>query len=217
MFEKDFNALNDLYNNKIIKESVGLGPLADQPVTPTPSKVKKIVLPPKEPCGCEQEEHCAAAAKGCTCNNCPECKANQSKSEDCEGYDPSSYDSNGQMAKQLLFRCAKLSAMLHDLMTGKDNIEAWVLSKITNAHDQLESVFGYEDYEAAKNPVHGACGMDAGNLEENNEEEIFAAIAKGGDSLLSNLKNVLRKESKDTLEKVLLETILILEAKNKKK
>jgi len=213
MFSKDFNALNDLYNKKIITESLGLGPLADQNSAPSVSKPTKIPLPPKKECGCEEEEHCAAAAKGCKCNGCPECKANQhNKSEDCEGYDPTTHDSNGEMAKQLLYRCAKLSVMLHDLLAGKDNIEAWVLSKLTNAHDQLNSVFGYEDYEAIKNPEHGMCG-DGGSLEENNEEELFAAIAKGGDSLLSNLKSVLKKESKETLEKVLLETILILEKK----
>lgn len=214
MFARDFNALNDLYNKKIITESVGLGPKADQDVVPTPTKIVKINSAPKRPCGSEQEEHCSAAAHGCQCGKCPECTPN--KSEDCEGYDPSSYDSNGQMAKQLLFRCAKISAMLHDILAGKDNVEAWVLSKITNAHDQLESVFGYEDYEAAKNPMHGACGDDSGNLEENNEEDLFSAIAKGGDHLITNLKSVLRKESKENLEKVLLETILILEAKNKK-
>jgi hypothetical protein len=216
MFAKDFDAFNNLYNDKIIKESIGLGPRADQDIVPSANKFAKIEMPPKKSCGCEEEEHCAAATKGCKCNGCPECKANQNKekSEDCEGYDSSSYDSNGQMAKQLLYRCAKLSAMLHDILSGKDNIEAWVLSKITNAHDQLESVFGYEDYEAAKNPMHGTCG--AGNFEESNEEELFAAIARGGDELLSNLKNALRKESKDTLEQVLLETILILEEKNKK-
>lgn len=214
MFARDYNALNDLYNKKIINESVGLGPKADNTtVIPSPSKLQNIQLPPKKPCDCEQEEHCAAAAKGCKCGKCPECTPQ--KSEDCEGYDPSSYDSNGQMAKQLLFRCAKISAMLHDILGGKDNVEAWVLSKITNAHDQLESVFGYEDYEAAKNPMHGTCGDVTGNLEENNEEELFNAIAHGGDKLLTNLRSILRKESKENLEKVLFETILILEEKNK--
>ena len=204
MFANDYNNLNDLYDQKIIKESVGLGPLADnETVSPSPARVKKIQMPPKRPCSNnEEQEH-------------------YGKSEDCEGYDPASYDSNGQMAKQLLFRCAKISAMLHDKLAGKDNVEAWVLSKITNAHDHLETVFGYEDYEAAKNPMHGACGDDgggdvSGSLEENNEEDLFTAIAQGGDHLLSNLKSVLRKESKENIEKILLETILILEEKNKK-
>ena len=196
MFANDYNNLNDLYDQKIIKESVGLGPLADnETVSPTPARVKKIQMPPKRPCSNnEEQEH-------------------YGKSEDCEGYDPASYDSNGQMAKQLLFRCAKISAMLHDKLAGKDNVEAWVLSKITNAHDHLETVFGYEDYEAAKNPQHGMCGAD--NFEESNEEDLYSAIAKGGDELVRNLNNALKKESTETVEKVLLETILILEKKKK--
>lgn len=216
MFAKDFNALNDLYNQKIVNESVGLGPKADnEGVIPTPTKIVKVNSAPKRPCG-EQEEHCAAAAKGCTCGKCPECAP--SKSEDCEGYDPSTYDSNGEMCRQLLFRTFKLAAMLHDILNGKNNIEAWVLSKITNAHDQLESVFGYEDYEAAKNPAHGMCGSEGpggGNFEESNEEDLFNAISKGGDKLVKSLTNVLKRESVENLEKVLLETILILEKKKK--
>jgi hypothetical protein len=117
------------------------------------------------------------------------------------------------MAKQLLFRCAKISAMLHEILAGKDNVEAWVLSKITNAHDQLESVFGYEDYEAAKNPAHGMCGDQGGSLEENNEEELITAISRGGEDLLNKIQNILSNESKENLEKILLETILILEKK----
>lgn len=210
MFAKDFNALNDLYNNKILTESLGLGPHADnQDVTPTPNRISKIEIP-KRPCA-ENEEHCAHAEKGCKCNGCAECKANQAPSEDCEGYNPETYDSNGKMSRQLLFRIFKLAAMLHDTLNGKENVEAWVLSKITNAHDQLESVFGYEDYEKALNPVHGMCGAD--NFEESNEEELFSAITKGGDVLLKRLNDVLRKESAETLEKVLFETILILEKK----
>jgi len=211
MFARDYNNLNDLYNHKIIKENVGLGPLADnETVTPKPSNIKKVNLPVERECGCEQEEHCVSASKGCTCNNCPECQVNQNKSEDCEGYDSATHDSNGEMARQLLFRCAKLSAMLHDILAGKDNIEAWVLSKLTNAHDQLESVFGYEDYEAAKNPMHGTCGS---NLEENNEEDLYSAITRGGDELINRLKTALNKESKETLEKVLFVTIVLLEDK----
>jgi len=213
MFHKDFHLLNEIYNQKIVKEDVGMGPQAISDVGPTPTKLAKITIP-KRHCGCEEsEEHCVYAAKGCKCNGCVECKANQhkDKSEDCEGYNPETYDSNGKMCRQLLFRIFKLSAMLHDLMNGKDNVEAWVLSKLTNAHDQIESVFGYEDYEKALNPQHGMCGDN--NFEESNEEELYSAITKGGDVLLNKLSDVLRRESAENLEKVLLETILILEKK----
>jgi len=217
MFYKDFHLLNEIYDQKIVNENLGLGPKADnEGISPTPIRIVKASIPPKRSCGGdEQEEHCAYAAKGCKCNKCAECEANQTnnKSEDCEGYDPSTSDSNGEMSRQLLFRIHKISAMLHDILQGKNNIEAWVLSKITNAHDQLDSVFGYEDYEAAKNPQHGMCGAD--NFEESNEEELYSAIARGGDELIRNLNNALKKESTETVEKVLLETILILEKKKK--
>jgi hypothetical protein len=172
-------------------------------------------MPPEKECGCEDEEtgHCPWAAKGCDCSECEECKANQ-KSEDCEacqggeGVMPDDSDSNSTMSRQLLFRIFKLSAMLHNLLKNKGNVEAWVLSKITNAHDQLDSVFGYEDYESARQE------MELMGVEENNEEELFSAISRGGDDLVKQLKTVLRRESKEVLEKVLLETINILEAKN---
>ena len=193
MFARDYNTLNELYDTKIIKENVGLGPLADNNnTTPSNTQAVRIKMPPKRTCGGEEEEN--------------------TSSEDCEGYDPSSYDSNGKMARQLLFRVHKLSAMLHDLLNNKDNIEAWVLSKITNAHDQIASVFGYEDYEAALNSNHGMCGD---NLEENNEEELFNKIDAGGLNILDLLKSKLSRESKETLEKVLLETIILLEKKSK--
>jgi len=196
-FARDFHALNDLYNNKIVTENVGLGPLADQDSVPSVNNVVKFKVP----------------QKACNRPVCGEREANQSPSEDCEGYNPETYDSNGKMTRQLLFRIFKLSAMLHDLLNGKENVEAWVLSKVTNAHDQLESVFGYEDYEKALSPMHGMCGAE--NFEESNEEELYSAISRGGDTLLQKLNDVLKRESAETLEKVLFETILILEKKKK--
>lgn len=195
MFAKDYNLLNELYHQKIAKENIGLGPLGDNAgVTPSPSKIQRASLPPER--GCDK---CGENEEG--------------KEEDCEGYNPESNESNGKMSRQLLFRMVKLSAMLHDILKDKNNVEAWVLSKLTNAHDQLESVFGYEDYEHALNPMHGACGDMQGNLEENNEEDLYAAISKGSDDLLNQIKTVLRGESKDILEKVLFETITLLETK----
>lgn len=195
MFANDYNLLNELYDQKIAKENIGLGPLGDNAgVTPSPSKIQRVSLPPERGCDkCGEEE--------------------EGKEEDCEGYNPESNESNGKMSRQLLFRMVKLSAMLHDILKDKNNVEAWVLSKITNAHDQLESVFSYEDYEHALNPMHGACADMQGNLEENNEEDLYAAISKGSDDLLNQIKTVLRGESKDTLEKVLFETITLLETK----
>jgi hypothetical protein len=216
MFHKDYHQLNDIYNLQIVKESVGLGPQADnENVTPSPSKIQSFKVPEKD-CGCENEEgaHCPYAAKGCDCSECEECLANKN-SEDCEGCDSAmasqdgleDTEKNDYMSKQLLFRIFKLSAMLHDIIRKGGNVEAWVLSKLTNAHDDLESVFDYKDYEAARSQ------MEMMGVEENNEEDLYTAIAKGGDSLVTQLRSVLKKESRETLEKVLMETIVLLENK----
>lgn len=184
MFAKDYHLLNEIYTNKV--NEMNLGPHGDnQDVIPTPNNITKITVP-ERPC-----------TKDKTVN----------KSEECEGFDTASYDSNSKMSRQLLFRIHKLSAMLHDLLNDKDNVEAWVLSKITNAHDQLESAFGYKDYESALN--------SSGFLEvdENNEEAIANAINNGSDNILKLLRTTLKKESREVLEKVLLETIILLEKK----
>jgi len=187
MFAKDFNALNDLYNKKIVNESVGLGPKADNSgVIPSPDKMAQVV-PPNKNCNCEGGHE-----------------------EGCEGRVNDESESNGEMCRQLLFRIHKVSAMLHDILNGKDNVEAWILSKLTNAHDQIQSVFGYEDYKAVTEPTDAVCG---GNLEENNEEDLFKAISAGGEDLVRQLQSVLKRESRETLEKVLFETIVLLENK----
>ena len=45
------------------------------------------------------------------------------------------------------------------------------------------------------------------------DNSYFNAISKGGDNLVSILRNSLKRESRETLEKVLLETIVLLESK----
>jgi len=184
MFAKDYHLLNEIYSNKI--NEMNVGPHGDnEDVLPSPSQIQKIKVPQRT---CMKGE-------------------NEEKNEDCEGFDAATYDSNSRMSRQLLFRIHKLSAMLHDLLNNKDNVEAWVLSKITNAHDQLESAFGYEDYESALN----SSGLS--EVEENNEETLTNAISNGSDNILKLLRSTLKKESREVLEKVLLETIILLEKK----
>jgi len=193
MFHKDFHLLNEIYNQKIVKENLGLGPEADnQSVTPTPSKIQSFKAPVRK-CGSKNED----------CEDCGGIVGGMKPQDGMEETEKNEY-----MSKQLLFRIFKLSAMLHDIIRKGGNVEAWVLSKLTNAHDDLESVFDYKDYEAARSQ------MEMMGVEENNEEDLYKAIANGGDSLVSQLRTVLRKESRETLEKVLLETIVLLENKN---
>lgn len=59
-------------------------------------------------------------------------------------------DHEVQMARQELYRTAKLAIMTHELMkqvSERQGIEGWVASKITRAADYIETVFDYLDYE----------------------------------------------------------------------
>jgi len=134
--------------------------------------------------------------------NCEECGGMcDAEHEDADSY---SY-----MAKQLIYRIFKLSAMLYPLMKPGSNIEAWVLSKITNAHDQLNSVFNYKDFESFRNQITAM--NDIGGLQEETEIDLYNAIVTGGDHLLDSLKHKLKNESKETKEKLFLEVLKQLE------
>jgi hypothetical protein len=59
-------------------------------------------------------------------------------------------DHEVQMARQELYRTAKLAMMTHELLKGvgeRQGLEGWVQSKLTRAADYIETVFAYLDYE----------------------------------------------------------------------
>ena len=59
-------------------------------------------------------------------------------------------DHEVQMARSDLYKIAKYSIKLHEMMKGvteQEGIEGWVQSKITKAADYLSSVYHYLDYE----------------------------------------------------------------------
>jgi len=67
---------------------------------------------------------------------------------------PQSYnehpDHEVQMARQELYRTAKLAIMLHEMLRDvgeNQGLEGWVQRKLTRAADYIESVFDYLDYE----------------------------------------------------------------------
>ena len=98
--------------------------------------------------------------------------------------------------------------MLHDILAKSNNdIEPWVAAKINEAYDNIEAAFGYEDYNSARQ------SMDVSELEENNEQDLYKAIENGHASLLDKIRSGLKRESKENLEKILLETIKVLETK----
>jgi hypothetical protein len=59
-------------------------------------------------------------------------------------------DHEVQMARQELYRTAKLAIMLHEMLKNvgeNQGLEGWVQRKLTRAADYIESVFDYLDYE----------------------------------------------------------------------
>ena len=59
-------------------------------------------------------------------------------------------DHEVQMARSDLYKIAKYSIKLHEMMKGvteEQGVEGWVQSKITKAADYLGSVYHYLDYE----------------------------------------------------------------------
>jgi hypothetical protein len=159
---------------------------------------------------------CAAKGGNCKCNGCQSCIANQKNAEDCEecggtcGTETEDTDSETYMAKQLVYRIFKLSTMIYGLMVkgGCDQkVEAWVLDKISKAHDNLNSVFGYKDFEDFKKSV-----QSMGGLYEETELDLYNAFNKGGNDLIIALKGILSKESKETKQQVFAEVIKLLDS-----
>jgi len=187
MFTRDFDTLNDLYLTKVINES-NLGPLADQGSGSGLSPDKIVTMkPPRRKCKNAEnmEEH-----------------------EECEDI-ANHEETNADMTKQSLFRLVKLTAMLHDLICQEQHVEPWVLTKVTEALNHIESVYGYMDYENYKSQVE----TDITNIEEETEADLYKTIISGGSRLLAQIKQILATESKENLENLLYETIHILETK----
>jgi hypothetical protein len=67
-----------------------------------------------------------------------------------------------QMARGQLYKCAKYSIELHNMLKGiseEQGLEAWVQSKITKASDYLSAVKHYLEYEmlsSGEMPVEAA-------------------------------------------------------------
>jgi len=185
MFSKDFNLLNEIYNQKIVNE-MNLGPRAEQPsnVGLSNERPVRINLPRKS-----------------TCNKCSQ------GDEECEGFVDG--ESNTAMAKQSVFRLVKLSAMLYDLICKEGEIEPWVLAKITESLSNIESVYSYKDYEQFKQKVEN----DMINLDEETEADLYNSISSGGSEILTRIREILSAEPTATIERVLYDTISVLETK----
>lgn len=55
-------------------------------------------------------------------------------------------DREGRMTRGQLYRIAKYSQSLYDLLRDNDDLPEWVQSKISRAADKMESVYGHMEY-----------------------------------------------------------------------
>jgi hypothetical protein len=212
MFRRDFEQLNEAYDLKINEFTGSMGIQGDNSPGAglSPDKLKNVKLPqkgqkvlvttpinkpgspnPKEPTITPVEDE-----------NCEECGG-------ACGMEAEDTDSDTYMAKQLVYRIFKLSTMIYSLMVkaGCDaKVEAWVLDKISKAHDNLNSVFGYKDFEDFKRSV-----QSMGGLYEETEIDLYNALNRGGNDLIEALRGVLSKESKETKQQIFAEVIKLLE------
>ena len=224
MFRRDFEQLNEAYNNKINEFTGSMGIQGDNSpgVGLSPDKIQGVKLPQKGQkvlVTTPINKPGTQAPKGSTItpigNETPH-NDSQENGEDCEecggscGAETEDTDSETYMAKQLVYRIFKLSTMIYSLMVkgGCDQkVEAWVLDKISKAHDNLNSVFGYKDFEDFKKSV-----QSMGGLYEETELDLYNAFNKGGNDLINALKGILSKESKETKQQVFAEVIKLLDS-----
>ena len=82
--------------------------------------------------------------------------------------DAAERDHEVQMARAQLYKLAKYSVKLHDMLKNvseADGLEGWVQAKITKASDYLSAVYHHLDYEAASGEI--------------NDDEVDAPVAEG--------------------------------------
>jgi len=212
MFRRDFEQLNEAYTQKINEFTGSMGIQGDNASGAglSPDKLHNIKLPQKG-----QKVLVTTPINKPGTPNPRGPTITPVEDEDCEecggacGIESEDTDSDTYMAKQLVYRIFKLSTMIYSLMVraGCDaKVEAWVLDKISKAHDNLNSVFGYKDFEDFKKSI-----QSMGGLYEETEIDLYNALNRGGSDLIEALKGVLSKESKETKQQIFAEVIKLLE------
>lgn len=126
--------------------------------------------------------------------------------EECECSDCLSGEKgndNVEMAKNELYNTVHHAIEIYNLLKSSNNVEAWVSSKITKAADYLNSIKHYLDYEDSPMPT-----------EENEEENLLTSLNLGSNDILNKIKTILKRESRENLEKLLYEVVKVIESKN---
>lgn len=134
-----------------------------------------------------------AKQEACPCN---------SENEECGCNN--SHESNVEMAKGQLYDAALHAASLYNLVGSMGELEPWIASKITTASDYLNSIKHYLDHKEVEAGVE---------VKTEDNEEMASAIERGGSDIVSSIRALLSRESKQSLEKILVEVINIYENK----
>ena len=128
-------------------------------------------------------------------------------SEECECSDCAMNNSvendDVEMARNELYNTVHHAIGIYNILKGKGDVEAWVASKITKAADYLNSVKHYLDHDEEPMPT-----------EENEEENLISALNTGSQEILNRISTMLRRESKENLEKLLYEVVKAIETKS---
>ncbi len=69
-------------------------------------------------------------------------------------------DPEGRMAKSELYRAAKMSMKLFQMIQDGQQLEAWVQAKITKSADYLDSIYHYMEYQAKFGTGNPAATVD---------------------------------------------------------
>jgi len=191
MFAKDFNLLNEIYNQRVYKEDQtildGVDAYGDNGAIP---KTRTKTILPEPACDkCEEDDMMFA-----------------DRDEHVE------HESNAYMAKQQCFRIAKMAAMLHELICDEEELAPWIATKIAQSFDDLNAVFAYKDYEQYREELENSYR----EVEEGTEGDLINSINRGGDSIVDQIRRAVRNESASTIEKVLFECVKALEVKKVK-
>ena len=221
MFARDFNLLNEIYNQRVYREDTQLG--FDAVTSGTPNGIlgkgpTEVLLRNPSCDKCDTCPDCGEPKDECKCH--PEeadmvfADKPAHRGYDNEGIEDhrESHETNGYMAKQQCFRIAKMAAMLHELVKDEEELSPWIAAKVNQSFDDLNAVFAYKDYEDYRDQVEG----NLEEIEEGSEQDFIDSINKGGSSILNQIKRTVRNESKETIEDVLLECIKALEAKKRR-
>lgn len=116
-------------------------------------------------------------------------------------------DHEGQMARSELYRAAKMSIKLFQMIQDGQNLEGWVQAKITKSADYLDSVYHYMEYQmkfgdgsVAKSvdDITGEAGSrtEKSVSEEDDEKDMKESIMNYEQKLKALLENAIKEEMK---------------------